>query len=51
MASQERRKSSRMRWKPGPFRKPATVMKQTIPVQSTVSGRGPNTFQAAQRQK
>ena len=57
MSEQVRRRSSRIFSKPGPLRKPATVMKQTMP-SSSVSGKpvaakrpAPKTFSVAQRQK
>jgi hypothetical protein len=57
MSEHVRRRSSRIFSKPGPLRKPATVMKQTIP-SSSVSDRpvaanrpAPKTFSVAQRQK
>ncbi len=49
ISSQRPRRSSRMRWKPGPLRKPATVMNETMPVFG--AGASPNTFHVAQRQK
>ena len=49
MASQRRRRYSRIRWKPGPSRNPATLMKQTTP--RSAAGWWSKTFHVAQRQK
>ena len=49
MASQRRRKYSRIRWKPGPSRNPATLMKQITP--RSAAGWWSKTFHVAHRQK
>jgi hypothetical protein len=51
-SSQRLRRYSRMRSKPGPLRKPATVMYATMPLWPLpVFGAWSNTFHVAQRQK
>ena len=47
ISSQRRRSEARIASKPGPFRKPATVMNATMPLCGGCS----KTFHAAQRQK